>query len=127
MIEDKNIRILVVDDYPQMRRLIKSCLRQLGLRNIVEAVDGEDALQVLNTEPIGFVISDWNMPKMDGLELLQVIKGSEKFKGIPVLMVTAEEEQKNILKAIKAGVDNYIIKPFDARILSAKIDTIFED
>ncbi len=122
---NKEMRILVVDDFSTMRRIVKNILRQLGFNNIVEADDGTTALQKLNAEKIDFVITDWNMPKMTGMELLKEIRADEKFKKIPVLMVTAEALQENIIAAVKAGVNNYIVKPFDAKTLSDKINKIF--
>ena len=120
-----NMRILVVDDFATMRRIISNVLKQLGFDHILEAEDGTKALQILETEKIDFVITDWNMPQMSGLDLLKAIRSSEDKKHIPVLMVTAEAMQENIIKAAQAGVNNYIIKPFDAKTLSDKINKIF--
>lgn len=122
---DTNMTVLVVDDFATMRRIISNVLKQLGFENILEAEDGTKALQVLETEKVDFVITDWNMPQMSGLDLLKAIRASEDKKDIPVLMVTAEAMQENIMKAAKAGVNNYIIKPFDAKTLSDKINKIF--
>lgn len=122
---DTNMRVLVVDDFATMRRIISNVLKQLGFENILEAEDGTKALQVLETEKVDFVITDWNMPQMSGLDLLKAIRASEDKKDIPVLMVTAEAMQENIMKAAQAGVNNYIIKPFDAKTLSDKINKIF--
>ncbi|MBF0288508.1 MAG: chemotaxis response regulator CheY [SAR324 cluster bacterium] len=122
---NKEMRILVVDDFSTMRRIVKNILRQLGFNNIIEADDGTTALQKLKSEKVDFVITDWNMPKMTGMELLKEIRADEKFKTIPVLMVTAEALQENIIAAVKAGVNNYIVKPFDAKTLSEKITKIF--
>lgn len=124
---DKKMKILVVDDFSTMRRIITNVLRQLGFENIVEAEDGSKALAILEADPVDFVITDWNMPQMSGLDLLKAIRASEneQLKGIPVLMVTAEALQDNIIAAAKAGVNNYIIKPFDAATLSEKIEKIF--
>ncbi len=124
---DKNMNILVVDDFSTMRRIITNVLRQLGFDNIVEAEDGAKALQILEGEQVDFVITDWNMPQMSGLDLLKALRASEKqdLKDMPVLMVTAEALQDNIIAAAKAGVNNYIIKPFDAQTLSEKIEKIF--
>ena len=118
---DKNMTILVVDDFSTMRRIITNVLRQLGFENLFEAEDGSKALKVLEAERVDFVITDWNMPQMSGLDLLKAIRASDKeeLKGIPVLMVTAEALQDNIMAAAKAGVNNYIIKPFDAQTLAA--------
>lgn len=124
---DKNMNILVVDDFSTMRRIITNVLRQLGFDNISEAEDGAKALQILEAESFDFVITDWNMPQMSGLDLIKAIRASENetLKGIPVLMVTAEALQDNIIAAAKAGVNNYIIKPFDAQTLAEKINKIF--
>jgi len=124
---DKNMNILVVDDFSTMRRIIINVLRQLGFDNISEAEDGAKALQILEGQPFDFVITDWNMPEMSGLDLIKAIRASDddKLKGIPVLMVTAEALQDNIIAAAKAGVNNYIIKPFDAQTLGEKINKIF--
>ncbi|HKI98739.1 MAG TPA: chemotaxis response regulator CheY [bacterium] len=122
---DTKMHVLVVDDFATMRRIITNVLRQLGYENILEAEDGTKALQILETEKVDFVITDWNMPQMSGLDLLKAIRASEDKKHIPVLMVTAEAMQENIIKAAQAGVNNYIIKPFDAKTLSDKINKIF--
>ncbi len=122
---DTSMHVLVVDDFATMRRIITNVLKQLGFEEILEAEDGTKALQILETEKVDFVITDWNMPQMSGLDLLKAIRASEDKKHIPVLMVTAEAMQENILKAAQAGVNNYIIKPFDAKTLSDKIKKIF--
>ena len=123
---DPKMKVLVVDDFATMRRIITNVLKQLGYENIKEAEDGTKALQILETEQIDFVITDWNMPQMSGLDLLKAIRASEDKKHIPVLMVTAEAMQENIMKAAQAGVNNYIIKPFDAQTLAEKIKKVFE-
>ena len=125
---NKNMQILVVDDFSTMRRIITNVLRQLGFDNIVEAEDGAKALHILEGEQVDFVITDWNMPQMSGLDLLKAIRGNDNAskKDIPVLMVTAEALQENIVMAAKEGVNNYIIKPFDAKTLAEKIDKIFD-
>ncbi|WP_029521053.1 MULTISPECIES: chemotaxis response regulator CheY [unclassified Persephonella] len=122
---DPNIRILVVDDMATMRRIIKGLLEQLGFKNIDEAEDGKVALQKLKTSKYDFVITDWNMPNMTGLELVQEIRKDPELKHLPVLMVTAEAKKENVLMAIKAGVNNYIVKPFTAEVLKEKIEKIF--
>ena len=122
---DKNMRVLVVDDFSTMRRIIKNILRQLGFTNIVEADDGTTAWEVLNKEQIDFVISDWNMPKMTGIELLRKVRASEEYADVPFLMVTAEGLQENIIEAVQAKVSNYIVKPFTPETLGQKIDKIF--
>jgi two-component system chemotaxis response regulator CheY len=123
---DTKMHVLVVDDFATMRRIITNVLKQLGYETILEAEDGAKALQIMETERVDFVITDWNMPQMSGLDLLMAIRASEDKKHIPVLMVTAEAMQENIVKAAQAGVNNYIIKPFDAKTLGEKINKIFE-
>lgn len=120
-----NMRVLVVDDFSTMRRIIKNILRQLGFTNIVEADDGTTAWDVLNKDKIEFIISDWNMPQMTGIELLRKVRASEEFSDLPFLMVTAEAQQENILEAVQAKVSNYIVKPFTAEVMKQKIDKIF--
>ena len=126
MAADTKMHVLVVDDFATMRRIITNILKQLGYDTILEAEDGAKALQIMETEKVDFVITDWNMPNMSGLDLLMAIRASEDKKDIPVLMVTAEAMQENIVKAAQAGVNHYIIKPFDAKTLSEKINKIFE-
>lgn len=126
MAADTKMHVLVVDDFATMRRIITNILKQLGYDTILEAEDGAKALQIMETEKVDFVITDWNMPHMSGLDLLMAIRASEDKKHIPVLMVTAEAMQENIVKAAQAGVNNYIIKPFDAKTMSEKINKIFE-
>jgi len=122
---DKKMRILVVDDFSTMRKIIKNILRQLGLENVVEADDGTTAWEALNKDNIDFIISDWNMPKMTGIELLRKVRASEEYADIPFLMVTAEAQQENIIEAVQAKVSNYIVKPFTHETLGQKIDKIF--
>ena len=122
---DRDIRILLVDDMTTMRRIIKGLLEQLGFKSIDEAEDGKVALQKLKSGKYDFVITDWNMPNMTGLELVQVIRKDPELKNLPVLMVTAEAKKENVLLAIKAGVNNYIVKPFTAEVLKEKIEKIF--
>jgi two-component system chemotaxis response regulator CheY len=125
MATQTNMRILVVDDFSTMRRIIKNILRQLGYNNIVEADDGSTAWDILNKDKIDFIISDWNMPIMSGIELLKKVRASEEFADLPFLMVTAEAQQENIIEAVQAKVSNYIVKPFTAETLGQKIDKIF--
>ncbi len=122
---DKKMKILIVDDFATMRRIIKNILRQLGYTNILEADDGSTALNILRKEKVDLVITDWNMPKMSGLELLKAIRADERLKDIPVMMVTAEALKENIIEAVKAGVNQYIVKPFTAQTLQEKINKIF--
>ena len=119
------MRILVVDDFATMRRIISNVLRQLGFENLVEAEDGSSALQILENEKIDFVVTDWNMPEMSGLDLLKAIRAKSDKNDLPVLMVTAEALQENIIAAARAGVNNYIVKPFDAKTLGEKISKVF--
>lgn len=125
MAYDPNMRVLIVDDFSTMRRIVRNILRQIGLNNVVEADDGTTAWDVLNREKIDFIVSDWNMPKMTGIELLRKVRGSEEFAETPFLMVTAEAQQENIIEAVQAKVSNYIVKPFTADTLQQKIDKIF--
>ena len=125
MAYDPNMRILIVDDFFTMRRIIKNILRQLDLNNVVEADDGTTAWEVLNKDHIDFIISDWNMPQMTGIELLRKVRASEDFGHLPFLMVTAEAQQSNIIEAAQARVSNYIVKPFTAETMKQKIDKIF--
>jgi len=111
----------VVDDFATMRRIVKGVLKQLGFENIVEAEDGSIALDTLKKEEIGLIVSDWNMPNMNGLDLLKAVRGDNGLKGIPFIMVTAEGLKENVLEAVKVGVTNYIVKPFTPEAFSEKI------
>jgi len=118
------IRFLVVDDFSTMRRIIKNFLNELGYNNIAEADDGKTALPVLKTGEVDFLITDWNMPGMQGLELLRLVRGDPATKKLPVLMVTAEAKREQIVEAAQAGVNGYVVKPFTAATLKEKIDKI---
>ena len=120
-----NMRVLVVDDFSTMRRIVKNILRQLGFTNMVEADDGTTAWEILNKDKIDFIVSDWNMPQMTGIELLRKVRANEEFCDIPFLMVTAEAQQENIIEAVQAKVSDYIVKPFTPETLKQKIDKIF--
>lgn len=120
-----NMKVLVVDDFATMRKIVRNILKQIGFTNIVEADDGANALSVIKDDQIDFVVTDWNMPNMTGLELLKNIRATEKAKNLPVLMVTAEGLSENVVDAVKAGVDNYIVKPFTAETVQSKIEQIF--
>lgn len=122
---DHNMPILVVDDFSTMRRIVRSCLRQLGFENVTEAEDGAIALSKLQSSEFKLIISDWNMPNMMGIDLLKAVRADDKLKALPFLMVTAEAQKENILEAAKAGVSNYIIKPFTADSLQQKLEAIF--
>ena len=123
---DPNMKILVVDDMSTMRRIVKNIMKQLGFANVEEAENGQDALDKLRAETFGFVISDWNMPVMTGIDLLRAIRADEKLKAIPILMVTAEAQKENLIEAIQAGVSNYIVKPFSAEVVQEKMNKIFK-
>lgn len=122
---DKEMPILVVDDFTTMRRIVKTCLKQLGFNNIIEAEDGQIALDKLHGAEFKLVISDWNMPNMMGIDLLKAVRADDKLKTLPFLMVTAEAQKENIIEAAKSGVSNYIIKPFTADSLQQKLEAIF--
>ena len=121
---DKNIKILIVDDFATMRKVIRNLLKQVGYENIVEAEDGAIALRTLKAQKVDFVISDWNMPNMSGLDLLKAVRADSDLNLTPFLMVTAEALQDNVIAAVKAGVSNYIVKPFTAEVLNSKIEKI---
>ncbi|SFU20158.1 two-component system, chemotaxis family, response regulator CheY [Kosakonia arachidis] len=123
---DKNLRFLVVDDFATMRRIVRNLLKDLGFNNVEEAEDGQDALNKMQQIPFDFVISDWNMPNMDGLQLLTEIRNSPTWSTMPVLMVTAEAKKENIIAAAQAGASGYVVKPFTAAILEEKLNKIFE-
>lgn len=122
---DPQLKILIVDDFSTMRQIVKKSLKQLGFYNITEAVDGVDALQKLQLEEYKFIVSDWNMPNMMGIDLLKAVRADEHLKSIPFLMVTAEAEKDNIIEAAKSGVSQYIIKPFTVDSLQQKMEAIF--
>lgn len=123
---DLKMKIMVVDDFSTMRRIVKNVLKQLGFDNIEEAEDGVQALAKLKTGGFSFMVSDWNMPNMDGLSLLKAVRADPALKDLPVLMVTAEAEKHMVVTAIQAGVNNYVVKPFTAEIFKEKMDRIFE-
>ena len=123
---DKNMKVLVVDDFSTMRRIVKNLLRDLGFTNISEADDGNTALPMLKDGNFDFVVTDWNMPGMQGIDLLKAIRADSNLSHIPVLMVTAEAKKEQIIMAAQAGVNGYIVKPFTAATLNTKLDKIFE-
>jgi two-component system, chemotaxis family, chemotaxis protein CheY len=123
---DPNMKILVVDDMVTMRRIVKNILKQLGFANADEAKNGQEGLQKLRAGKYDFVVSDWNMPVMTGIDMLRAIRADEKLKAIPVLMMTAEAQQSNLIEAVQAGVSNYIVKPFTAETMQDKIRGIFK-
>jgi two-component system, chemotaxis family, chemotaxis protein CheY len=123
---NNDMRVLIVDDFSTMRRIIKNLLRDLGFSNTVEADDGTSALALLQEGNFDFIISDWNMPGMEGIELLQKVRADERLKKLPFLLVTAESKREQIVQAAEAGVNGYIVKPFTAATLKEKIEKIFE-
>ena len=123
---DKNMKILIVDDFSTMRRIIKNLLRDLGFNNTQEADDGTTALPMLRGGDFDFLVTDWNMPGMQGIDLLKEVRADADLASLPVLMVTAEQKREQIVEAAQAGVNGYIVKPFTAQTLKEKIDKIFE-
>ena len=123
---DFRMKVLVVDDFATMRKIVRNILKQIGFEDITEAEDGNAALRILKSDKIGLVVTDWNMPNMSGLELLQEIRKNSQTSNLPVLMVTAEGLKENVMEAVKAGVNNYVVKPFTAEVLQEKIETIFK-
>ena len=123
---DKNMKILIVDDFSTMRRIIKNLLRDLGFNNTEEADDGNTGLPKLQSGNFDFLVTDWNMPGMTGIDLLRAVRADDKLKTLPVLMVTAEAKKEQIVMAAQEGVNGYIVKPFTAQTLKEKIDKIFE-
>lgn len=126
MAADPKLRFLVVDDFSTMRRIVRNLLKELGFTNVDEAEDGAIALQKLQGGGFDFVVTDWNMPNMDGLTLLQSIRSTPNLKHLPVLMITAEAKKENIIAAAQAGASGYIVKPFTSGTLSEKLTKIFE-
>ncbi len=124
MAVDKNMNVLIVDDYKTMLRIIENLLKQIGFKNIHQATDGSMALKMLHEMPMGLVISDWNMQPMTGLQLLKEVRADEKLKPTPFIMITAESKTENVVAAKEAGVNNYIVKPFNAETLKQKISAV---
>jgi len=122
---DTSIKVLVVDDMSTMRRILKNVLKQIGFSKMVEAENGQDALNKLKVGDIGLIVSDWNMPVMQGIELLRTVRADAELKHLPFLMVTAETQKENIIEAVQAGVSNYVVKPFTAEALQRKLEKIF--
>ena len=123
---NKEMKILIVDDFSTMRRIIKNLLRDLGFQNTHEADDGQTALPMLQSGNFDFLVTDWNMPGMQGIDLLKAVRADSKLSSLPVLMVTAESKREQIVEAAQAGVNGYIVKPFTAQTLQEKIGKIFE-
>jgi two-component system chemotaxis response regulator CheY len=121
----ENTKFLVVDDFSTMRRIVRNLLKELGFTNVQEAEDGVDALNKLRGEAFDFVVSDWNMPNMSGIDMLRAIRADESLKHLPVLMVTAEAKKENIIQAAQAGASGYVVKPFTAATLDEKLKKIF--
>ena len=127
MAVDMKMKILVVDDYKTMLRILRNLLKKLNFSNIDEAMDGAEALRKLRSEKFDFVISDWNMEPMTGIELLREMRGDEKLKHLPFIMITAESKSENVIAANEAGVSNYIVKPFNAETLKGKMASVLGD
>ncbi|MBU0969767.1 MAG: response regulator [Proteobacteria bacterium] len=123
---DTSIKVLIVDDFATMRRILKNILKQLGFKNLVEADDGTTAWDILENQAIDLIISDWNMPKMTGLELLKKVRADSRYARKPFLMVTAEAQKQNVIEAVQAGVSNYVVKPFTAEAISDKLAKILK-
>lgn len=124
---DSNMKFLVVDDFSTMRRIVRNLLKELGYNNVDEAEDGVAALAKLRAGPFDFVVSDWNMPNMTGIELLQAIRADAGLKHLPVLMVTAEAKKENIIAAAQSGASGYVVKPFTSATLEEKLTKIFQN
>ena len=124
MAVDKNMNVLIVDDYKTMLRIIRNLLKQLGFNNVEEATDGSMALMMMRQQPFDLVISDWNMEPMTGFQLLKEVRADDTLKGVPFIMVTAESKTENVIAAKQAGVNNYIVKPFNAATLKTKMESV---
>ncbi|MCD6139325.1 MAG: response regulator [Deltaproteobacteria bacterium] len=122
---DLDMKVLVVDDFATMRRIVKNILKEIGFKNIVEADDGSTALEVLKKDKIDLVLADWNMPRMTGLDLLKAVRSDESLKKTPFVMVTAEAQKSCVLEAVQAGVSNYVVKPFTANTVRKKLEQVF--
>lgn len=128
MAVDMSMKVLIVDDYKTMLRIMRNLLKQLGFENVEEAIDGSSALEILKENPkFGLIISDWNMEPMTGIELLRNVRSTDTLKAIPFIMVTAESKSENVIAAKEAGVSNYIVKPFNADTLKAKMVSVLGD
>jgi two-component system chemotaxis response regulator CheY len=125
---DLSMNVLVVDDFLTMRRILKNILKQVGFKTMEEAEDGAQALEMIKNAdpPFDLIIADWNMPKMTGIELLKAIRADAELKHLPVIMVTAEAQKSRVLEAVQAGVSNYIVKPFTAETVKAKLEQVFK-
>ena len=122
---DLNMKVLIVDDFATMRRILRNILKQIGFTNIIEADDGKSAFKELKKEKVDLILCDWNMPEMPGIELLNKVRSDDELKDMPFVMVTAEAQKENIVEAVKAGVSNYVVKPFTAETISEKLKKVF--
>jgi two-component system chemotaxis response regulator CheY len=122
---DLNMKVLIVDDFATMRRIVRNILKQIGFKNIIEADDGKNALKELKKGKVDLILCDWNMPEMPGIELLKAVRSDDELKDIPFVMVTAEAQKDNIVEAVKAGVSNYVVKPFTAETIGEKLSKVF--
>jgi two-component system chemotaxis response regulator CheY len=122
---DLNMKVLIVDDFATMRRILRNILKQIGFTDIAEADDGDTALKELKKEKYDLILCDWNMPEMPGIDLLKALKADEQLKNIPFVMVTAEAQKDNIIEAVKTGVSSYIVKPFTAETVNEKLNKVF--
>ena len=120
----KDMTVLVVDDFSTMRRIVRKILKDLQFQDVIEAENGAEAFQLLQTTKVDLIVSDWNMPTMTGLELLKRVRADERLKGLPFLLVTAESQKENIIEAIQAKVSNYVVKPFSPAVLAEKLAKI---
>ena len=123
---DSKLKFLVVDDFSTMRRIVRNLLKELGFPNVDEAEDGASALAKLKRDPFDFVVSDWNMPNMSGIELLRAIRGDARLRHLPVLLVTAEARKENIIEAAQEGANGFVVKPFTAATLEEKLNKVFK-
>jgi two-component system chemotaxis response regulator CheY len=123
---DLNMKVLIVDDFATMRRIVRNILKQIGFKNIAEADDGKSALKELKKGKIDLILCDWNMPEMPGIDLLKAVRSDDELKSIPFVMVTAEAQKDNIVEAVKAGVSNYVVKPFTAETINEKLSKVFD-
>ncbi|MBW2644096.1 MAG: response regulator [Deltaproteobacteria bacterium] len=122
---DLNMKVLIVDDFATMRRILRNILKQIGFKNMIEADNGKNALKELKKEKVDLIMCDWNMPEMPGIDLLKNMKADDELKDIPFVMVTAEAQKDNIVEAVKAGVSNYVVKPFTAETINEKLKKVF--
>lgn len=122
-----NMKVLIVDDFATMRKIVRNILKQIGFTNMIEAENGKAALKALKKDSVDLVLCDWNMPEMSGIDLLKTLKSDDELKDIPFVMVTAEAQKDNIIEAVGAGINSYIVKPFTAETISKKLKAILEN